>query len=214
MGTNITHRPNGGGGGLAPSAILHPALSPWKAIRTVAHCEAAKAIMPTTYDRACVLPVMPDEVATLLRDLPDLPALKAARQEIVAALEAKADQVQIAQIAGAVVNLKTTAGANGKSDKIEALAFMLGFEAEVEPVSPFVLAAAMYELAKASPFVPDPSEVLKKIPTTRSTFEQSVRRVDLLIDAREQLEEDAEFDRRKAAGEFDDILEAFGGSEQ
>lgn len=209
MPNDITRFTGETGTSLSPRAVLHPALSPWKTIRTVAHSEAARAILPRTYDQPCSLPdpieVGIEPVRQLLRELPDKPALEAARSEIVSALNARADGVQIAQIAGAAISLKTTVPVKDRTEKIEALAFMLGFEGEVEPVSPFVLAAALYELAKASPFAPDPSEVLAKLPKTRQVFEQSIQRLDLLIDAREELEGDDEFHRRQEAGEFDHL---------
>lgn len=189
--------------------VLRPALAPYKAVRAIAHGEVAKAIIPTTYDQPLNVPdpiaVGIEPVRELLDKLPDLTELWAARNVIHDALEAKADFAQIVQIVSAVMRLKATIPADKKASLIDGLSFMIEFEAEIEPVSPYVLVAALYELAKAGPFMPDASEVLAKVPRQARVFRDAARRIELLIEAREELEFQAEHHRRREAGEYDDL---------
>jgi hypothetical protein len=90
-------------------AVLTPALSPLKAMRKVAFCEAAMAILPKTYHQPPRLPLDDPEKAALLREIPDQDSLIAARTEIFDALHAAADVGHVVQSVTSIIRLKTTA---------------------------------------------------------------------------------------------------------
>lgn len=188
MASQLTHPTHGREAGSGLATVLTPALAPLKAIRKVAHSDVANAVMPRFYDEEPLLPRSEVVLKRTLAALPNMAELEAVKLQISGALGEKANAVQIAQIVGAIAAMKNAVAVSKRADLVEGLTFALHFEAQIEGVSPYVLAAALFDLAKRGPFFPDISEVLGKLPETHALFVDAGRRIGVLIDARQRME--------------------------
>lgn len=168
---------------LLPSDILRPVLMPWVQLRWMS---ANPTIVNLTYDGVDgirrLLPRSEDERIALLRRLPHYSAFDRLSQRLGAALGAKAaTRADLGKIVAAVIAGKPQQAGSGRR-YLNTLLLALEIEGQIRPTSPYVVAAATWEAALKTPFLPDASEMVGGIEAMKRRFADGRDLADALTD--------------------------------